>query len=93
MQSYVREIVSAWEKSEERKTKHCIISIRWMPPLEGWVKLNTDGASKGNPGDGGSEGMVQDSTGSWIVGFMFHIGHYTAFTAELRGIHKDLLLV
>ena len=34
--------------------------IGWKAPLEGWVTLNTDGASKKNPGCAGSGGLIRD---------------------------------
>lgn len=27
---------------------YCV--VRWNPPQQGWIRINTDGASKGNPG-------------------------------------------
>lgn len=32
----------------------------WKKPLEGWVKVNFDGASKGNPGPSGAGFIVRD---------------------------------
>ncbi|PNX89935.1 non-LTR retrotransposon transposase, partial [Trifolium pratense] len=57
--------------------------IGWKSPLEGWVKLNTDGASE----DGrisGSGGIARDR-GHRLGGFAKHLGIYNAFVAELRG--------
>ncbi|XP_074266552.1 uncharacterized protein LOC141589827 [Silene latifolia] len=38
------------------------IFIRWHPPPLGWCLLNTDGASKGNPGPAGCGGIFRDDT-------------------------------
>lgn len=35
-----------------------IISVSWSPLLEDWVKLNTDGTSRGNLSYAGSGGSV-----------------------------------
>ena len=38
----------------------------WTPPLVGFVKLNLDGASKGNPRSVGYGGVFKDTTGEII---------------------------
>lgn len=43
--------------------------IKWVPPSNGIVKVNTDGASKGNGGAAGCGGLIRDSFGCWIAGF------------------------
>ncbi|KAL0410603.1 UNVERIFIED_CONTAM: hypothetical protein Slati_3650000 [Sesamum latifolium] len=37
------------------------ILCRWLPPPNGFWKLNSDGASKGNPGPSGAGGLIRDS--------------------------------
>ncbi|CAL1407011.1 unnamed protein product [Linum trigynum] len=49
-------------------------NIGWSPPLEGWVTLNVDGASNGNPGPAGAGGVIRGSTGLWVGGFVANIG-------------------
>jgi hypothetical protein len=34
---------------------------KWEPPPQGFIKLNYDGASKGNPGQAGAGGLFRDS--------------------------------
>lgn len=68
------------------------IDVRWACPPSGWVKLNTDGSSKGNPGDGGCGGLIRDEAGQWVASFCCHIGICSAFTAELWGILRGLCL-
>lgn len=34
--------------------------IRWEKPTQGWLKLNTDGYSSGNPGLAGCGGVIWD---------------------------------
>ncbi|KAG7548857.1 hypothetical protein ISN44_As12g040050 [Arabidopsis suecica] len=43
--------------------------IAWTPPREGWLKLNTDGESKGNPGLASAGGVLRDAEGRWCGGF------------------------
>lgn len=48
--------------------------VAWEPPDLGVVKINTDGASLGNPGVAGAGGLLRDGTGKWLVGFRAHLG-------------------
>jgi ribonuclease HI len=63
--------------------------VSWKPPVEGRVKLNTDGASK----DGkiaGCGGLFRGSHSQWLGGFAKSIGHCSAFIAELWGVFEGL---
>ncbi|KAG7586822.1 Ribonuclease H domain [Arabidopsis thaliana x Arabidopsis arenosa] len=66
--------------------------ISWTAPPEGWVKVNTDGASHGNPGKATAGGVLRDETGGWMVGFALHIGVCSAPMAELWGVYYGLYL-
>ncbi|PKI65945.1 hypothetical protein CRG98_013665 [Punica granatum] len=66
--------------------------IHWTKPDEGWFKLNTDGASKGNPGLVGAGGLICDSNGNWMGGFMLNIGIASSMAAELWGARDGLEL-
>ncbi|CAL9225099.1 unnamed protein product [Arabidopsis halleri] len=51
--------------------------VSWIRPGEGWVALNTDGASRGNPGlatVATAAGVIRDSDGLWLGGFALNIG-------------------
>lgn len=56
------------------------------------MKLNTDGASCGNPGLSGTVGLLRDSSGNWIVGFAAYLGITTKIAAELHALRLGLLL-
>lgn len=45
--------------------------------------------TKGTPADGG---LIRYANGEWLVGLSYHIGHYSAFNAELWGLLKGLSL-
>ncbi|CAA7019270.1 unnamed protein product [Microthlaspi erraticum] len=66
--------------------------ISWMRPISGWVKLNTDGTSRGNPGLASAGGVLRDDSGSWVRGFALNIGACTAPLAELWGVYYGLLI-
>ncbi|KAL4287834.1 hypothetical protein AHAS_Ahas19G0225800 [Arachis hypogaea] len=75
-------------RQRRRIEKH----VKWKPPPEGWVKLNTDGAAQKNPGRSGCGGLLRNNEGRWIAGFSHRTGEATAFTAELWGVVKGLEL-
>ncbi|KAG7577326.1 Ribonuclease H-like superfamily [Arabidopsis thaliana x Arabidopsis arenosa] len=66
--------------------------IAWVPPREGWLKLNTDGASRGNPGRAAAGGVLRDSNGTWCGGFAVNIGLCSAPLAELWGVYYGLFI-
>lgn len=62
----------------------------WSPPPENWLKLNTDGVSKGNPGTAGGRGIFRDSRNLFISAYTFHCGVCNAITAELWAVFHGL---
>ena len=64
----------------------------WCKPANGWVKLNTDGSSLGNPGQAGGGGLIRDEDGNWIVGIARKIGSTTSFLVELWALRDGLNL-
>ncbi|KAL6214491.1 hypothetical protein ACLB2K_013925 [Fragaria x ananassa] len=60
--------------------------VLWHPPLIPWLKLNTDGFSKGNPGLAGCGGVFRDSFGRFIGGYCQSLGAQTPFFAELMAV-------
>ena len=69
-----------------------VVTCRWEKPLEGWIKLNTDGCALGSMGLAGCGGVVRDSHGEWISGFSRHIGTTNSFVAELWGLRDGLFM-
>lgn len=62
----------------------------WHPPLEGFLKYNIDGASKGNPGLAGFAGVLRDDPGSMISLFHGHLGKATNNMAKLMAFEQCL---
>ena len=60
-----------------------LMPVRWEKPSPGWVKLNTDGSSLVNPGIAGSGGLIRNSDGDWIMGFVRNIGTTGSVAAKL----------
>ncbi|KAL9860860.1 putative ribonuclease H domain, reverse transcriptase zinc-binding domain-containing protein [Arabidopsis thaliana] len=66
--------------------------IGWVAPSTDWYKVNTDGASRGNPGLATAGGVIRDGAGNWCGGFALNIGRCSAPLAELWGVYYGLYL-
>jgi hypothetical protein len=55
---------------------------RWSPPPVGFLKINTDGSSRGNPGLAGIGGIGRDSFGSVVFIFSANKGLQTVNRME-----------
>ena len=64
--------------------------IHWDPPPTGWMVLNTDSASKGNPGAVGSGGVLRGDKGEWICDFRKSMGNCSAMKSEIKAILRGL---
>ena len=71
--------------------QHVIRRVRLEKPDIGWVKLNSDGSSRGNPSVAGSGGLIRNEKGEWICGFARRIRITTSFAAELWGLRDGIL--
>ena len=77
-------------KVRSQKNK-VVCNVRWEKPPLGWCKLNTDGASFGNPGRARGGGVIRDSEGRWLRGFARSIGFTTSITAKFWALRDGLL--
>ncbi|KAF6145553.1 hypothetical protein GIB67_037586 [Kingdonia uniflora] len=57
-------------------------SCFWNLPEEGEVKINSDGASKGNPGKGGAGVIIRNCRGAIFQTMMVGLGNVTSYMAE-----------
>ncbi|XP_031400873.1 uncharacterized protein LOC116210891 [Punica granatum] len=64
--------------------------VQWTKPPAGFLKLNTDGASHGNPGLVGADGIIRDKNRHWVSCFMMSIGITFSMMAELQVILAGL---
>jgi hypothetical protein len=60
--------------SSKYSKKKEMIYIGWKKPLEGWIKLNIDGACKRGGESSGCGGLFCNSDGRWIKGYFNKIG-------------------
>ncbi|XP_058071137.1 uncharacterized protein LOC131220191 [Magnolia sinica] len=66
--------------------------IKWSRLASGWVKLNVDGSSKGNPGLSGGGGICRGDNGYFIFAFSSGYGTGTNNRVEMRAIFNGLTL-
>ena len=66
--------------------------VMWAPPQLGHLKLNVDGASRGNPGQAGGGGLLRDHRGRIIFAFSLFYDVQTNTAAEAMAIRDGLLL-
>ncbi|KAF6160818.1 hypothetical protein GIB67_036019 [Kingdonia uniflora] len=64
------------------------LSCFWKLPEEGEVKINTDGASKGNSGKGGVGFIIRDNGRNVLRTMSIGMGIGTSFAAECTSIVK-----
>lgn len=67
--------------------------IRWIPPVNGWVKLNSDGAFSSGVDIASCGGVVRDHVGSFLFASSQRLGSCSALHAELWGILTGLRLL
>ena len=63
-----------------------------MPP-QGFLKLNIDGASKGNPGLSGGGAILRNSLGQLVLAGSYFYGICTNMEAEFRALQDGLCLL
>ena len=49
--------------------------IGWDCPPYDWCKINSNGAFKTREGIAAGGGLLRDSNGKWIAGFVANLGH------------------
>ncbi|KAK4385662.1 putative ribonuclease H protein [Sesamum angolense] len=76
----------------QQKISSRISIVKWIKPDRGWFKLNTDGASKGNPGIVGAGGIIRNHLGQTVLAFQEHLGLTSNTTAELKAIYRGIKL-
>lgn len=62
----------------------------WIKPSNGLVKLNFDGAFKGNPGPSAGGGIIRNSDDQMIYAYSSYYGDFTNTLAELLTLHQGI---
>ena len=60
-----------------------MLHVCWIPPKEEWVRVNVDGAFKGNTKEARYGELVRDMHGKWLGGFTCNLGNYSVVIVEL----------
>lgn len=66
--------------------------VVWRKPSINVYKINVDGASKENPEEAGSGGLIRDYNGNFIVGFTTYLGIKSSVYAETKATWEGLKL-
>ncbi|KAI8551902.1 hypothetical protein RHMOL_Rhmol06G0223200 [Rhododendron molle] len=90
--SYSQEIVQAF-KSPLLCDPHTTCLNSLSKPLEGAIKLNTDGCWYEAYGRGGFGGLFQDHNGDWIVGYYGKGAFTSSLEADIWSVHKGLEII
>jgi len=65
-----------------------IIEVIWQPPIQYWVKCNTDGAV--NSSSASSGGIFKDNEGNFLLAFAKKVGQENAYFAELSAAMRAI---
>nr|POF20415.1 putative ribonuclease h protein [Quercus suber] len=65
--------------------------VKWLKPLDGWWKLNTDGSFVVSSGLAGGGGIIRDSRGLCIGGFARSCVVTSSLAADLWALREGLL--
>ena len=68
------------------------IGVCWTPPSIGFIKLNSNRSSLGNPRVASFGGILRGDNGDWIMGYSSHISRADSLCAELLGLRRGLIL-
>ncbi|KAJ4715617.1 Ribonuclease H [Melia azedarach] len=76
------ELKIPWKLTKAPKS----LILVWHAPPIGWIKVNTDGMAKGNPGSSACGGVFRDCDGAFLGGYGLALGHQTAYYSEIMGV-------
>ncbi|KAH0661971.1 hypothetical protein KY284_026902 [Solanum tuberosum] len=62
--------------------------VKWHPPPSGWLKCNTDGASRGNPGPSTAAFCIRNHEGEQVIAKGVRIPDSTNLVAEAIAIRE-----
>ena len=68
------------------------IEEQWKAPQNGFIKLNYDGASKGNPGQVGTGGIFLNSKWEFCRVYASDLGFATNNEVEIMAVKQGILI-
>jgi len=68
------------------------ILVQWLPPPQGFFKLNSDGSLNHAAKNASAGGIIRDWEGNWVKGYTVNIDSTSIFAAELWGLREALKL-
>jgi ribonuclease HI len=88
------QLVEEWHGLSEAKLTKVAPKERWLPPAEGWVKVNSYGAMAKSTPNGGGGVVIRDHDGRFLAGSShFFPSLSDPEEAELRACEQGLVLV
>ncbi|KAI3470064.1 hypothetical protein Pfo_026727 [Paulownia fortunei] len=85
-------VAIAWGFQLFTFSKNIVKIVRWIKPPQGWIKLNYDGASRGDPVLAGVGGIARDHTSSPLFAFCAALRNQTNIYAKLYVLVEGLVL-
>lgn len=64
--------------------------VYWKKPEVGWIKLDLDGCSRGNPSDAGAGGVLRTHEGKLLYAFAISVGSGMNNFAKMMGLLHGL---
>ena len=65
-----------------------MIGVCWNPPPLGFIKINSNRSSLGNPGVDGYGGLLRQDNGEWIMGFSGHVPRVNNLCVKLLALQR-----
>lgn len=90
MQIEENNLINIVDALQEYKPSYQIKVVRWRPSLHEWMKGNTDGASRGNPGPSLCAFCIRNSEGNLIIAKGSRIHDTISIVAEAIAIKECL---
>nr|POE69125.1 putative ribonuclease h protein [Quercus suber] len=87
----VKEFLYCVVETSTERARH-VKQVRWSKPVEGWLKLNTNGLVISTSGLSRCGGLIRDSAGKWVVGFAKSINVNSSIAVELWALREGLIL-
>lgn len=90
-----KETIETWRKIEELNSPlsfECEALLSWIRVMHSKVKLNTDGAAKGNLRNAGAGYIFRDLDDQWLIGVACNLGITVSVNAELWGVLQGLAM-